>query len=41
MDLQFTADMEQKLDAVEEGKIDWRDILNDFTVHLSVSGACR
>ena len=30
MDLQFTADMEQKLDAVEEGKIDWRDILNDF-----------
>ncbi len=30
MDLQFTADMEQKLDAVEEGKIDWRDILNNF-----------
>ena len=28
--VKFTADMEQKLDAVEEGKIDWRDILNDF-----------
>ena len=30
MDYQFTADMEQKLDMVEEGKINWHDILEDF-----------
>jgi DNA topoisomerase-1 len=30
MDEQFTAEMENKLDAVEEGKIEWKSILKDF-----------
>ncbi len=30
MDYQFTADMEEKLDSVEDGKIEWRKILEDF-----------
>jgi DNA topoisomerase-1 len=30
MDYQFTAEMEEKLDMVEEGKIAWRKILEDF-----------
>jgi DNA topoisomerase-1 len=30
MDYQFTADMEEKLDGVEEGNVDWRKILEDF-----------
>ena len=29
-DLKFTANMEQKLDSVEEGKTPWKDILRDF-----------
>ena len=29
-DLKFTAGMEQKLDAVEEGSVDWKDVLRDF-----------
>jgi DNA topoisomerase-1 len=30
MDYQFTADMEEKLDSVEEGNIEWRKIIEDF-----------
>jgi len=30
MDYKFTADMEQKLDQVEEGEIDWHKIIQDF-----------
>jgi DNA topoisomerase-1 len=30
MDYQFTADMEEKLDGVEEGNVDWREILHEF-----------
>ncbi len=30
MDYQFTADMEEKLDSVEEGNMDWRKIIEDF-----------
>ena len=30
MDYQFTADMEEKLDSVEEGKLEWRKILTNF-----------
>ena len=29
-DLKFTANMEQRLDAVEEGSVRWRDIIRDF-----------
>ena len=29
-DLKFTANMEQRLDAVEEGKTAWKDVLRDF-----------
>ena len=29
-DLKFTANMEQRLDAVEDGSVQWRDILRDF-----------
>ena len=29
-DLKFTAGMEQKLDAVEEGSVAWKDVLRDF-----------
>lgn len=30
VDLEFTAEMEGKLDEVAEGKMDWKDILRDF-----------
>lgn len=30
MDYQFTADMEEKLDRVEDGEINWRNIISDF-----------
>jgi len=30
MDVEFTADMEKKLDMVEEGNVNWRDLLRDF-----------
>lgn len=30
VDFDFTADMENKLDEVEEGKLDWKDILSAF-----------
>ena len=30
VDTEFTADMESKLDAVEEGRVDWKQILRDF-----------
>ncbi|MEE8409852.1 MAG: DNA topoisomerase, partial [Myxococcota bacterium] len=30
MDVAFTADMEEKLDQVEEGKVDWQKLLGDF-----------
>ena len=30
VDVEFTADMEDKLDSVEEGKINWVDILREF-----------
>jgi len=30
VDIAFTADMEEKLDSVEEGKMEWRDVLREF-----------
>ena len=30
VDIQFTADMEDKLDEVEEGKLDWHEVVSDF-----------
>ncbi|MCK5737337.1 MAG: type I DNA topoisomerase, partial [Spirochaetaceae bacterium] len=30
MDYQFTADMENNLDSVEEGKVDWHKLVDDF-----------
>ena len=30
MDYQFTAEMEQKLDKIEEGQIEWRSLLEEF-----------
>ena len=30
IDVEFTADMEQKLDQVEEGELDWKQVLSDF-----------
>ncbi len=30
VDLTFTADMEEELDEVEEGKVDWHKVINDF-----------
>jgi len=30
MDIQFTADMEEKLDKVEDGKVNWIDLLTNF-----------
>ena len=29
-DLKFTANMEQRLDSVEEGKTAWKDVLREF-----------
>lgn len=34
VDTEFTADMEEKLDAVEEGNCDWKKILRDFYPEL-------
>ena len=30
INIQFTADMEEKLDEVEEGKLDWHEVISDF-----------
>jgi len=30
MNVEFTADMEEKLDDVEDGKVDWKDLLKNF-----------
>ena len=30
VDIQFTAGMEEKLDEVEEGKLDWHEVISDF-----------
>lgn len=30
VNVSFTAEMEKKLDQIEEGKLDWREVLNDF-----------
>ncbi len=30
VDIQFTADMEEQLDEVEEGKLDWHKVVSDF-----------
>ncbi len=30
VDIAFTADMEEKLDSVEEGKMEWREVLREF-----------
>ena len=30
VDIQFTASMEEKLDEVEEGQLDWHDVISDF-----------
>ena len=30
VDIEFTASMEAKLDDVEEGKLDWKQVLRDF-----------
>ena len=34
IDVQFTANMEQRLDRVEEGEIAWRQLLADFYTHF-------
>ncbi len=34
VNVQFTAEMEEKLDDVEIGKIEWKDILRDFYPHF-------
>ena len=33
-DLKFTANMEKKLDDVEEGTVNWKSVLRDFTAIL-------
>ena len=35
VDLGFTADMERKLDEVEEGTVEWKDIIRDFYPSLN------
>lgn len=30
VDVEFTADMEEKLDFIEEGKVEWKNIVHDF-----------
>lgn len=35
MDIQFTADMEDKLDKVEDGNVNWVDLLSDFYTDFS------
>ena len=37
VDLNFTADMEKKLDGVEEGTVEWKDIIRDFYPSLDAS----
>ena len=37
VDLGFTADMERKLDEVEEGTVEWKDIIRDFYPSLDDS----
>ncbi len=32
VDIKFTADMEEKLDEVEEGKIEWKNVIGEFYV---------
>lgn len=34
MNIKFTAEMEERLDAVEEGKINWKKVLRDFYTDL-------
>ena len=47
MDVSFTADMENKLDDIEEGKAKWQDIVGDFysnfedEVHFAATGSQR
>ena len=31
VDVEFTAELEDKLDKVEEGEMDWKQILRDFS----------
>ena len=33
-DIEFTADMEKKLDFIEEGKVEWKNIVHDFYTPL-------
>ncbi|RCL02630.1 MAG: DNA topoisomerase I [Candidatus Tokpelaia sp. JSC188] len=35
----FTADLEEKLDLISDGKLKWKDVLRDFWQHFSVSVA--
>lgn len=37
VDKSFTADMETRLDEVEEGKLEWKDILRDFYPEFAMS----
>jgi len=37
VDIEFTANMEQKLDEVEEGKIDWIKVISDFYYPFAVT----
>lgn len=36
VDIEFTADMEKKLDFIEEGKIEWKNIVDEFYKPLQV-----
>jgi len=33
----FTADLEEKLDLISDGKLEWKDVLRDFWQHFSAS----
>ncbi len=35
VEYEFTADLEEKLDEVSDGKIDWKEVLRDFWKHFS------
>lgn len=37
VDADFTADMERKLDAIEEGKVEWKETVNEFFTPLRVA----